>query len=110
LRHLPQSAGCSIQLLCRIPGRRGDRHRRGVGLCEFRARRYACRACAAPVYSHYDRPDEIDLYPGSFDEPGPWQPTYELWACQREAWLPEFASVVRRYESNRPEWRRTEGD
>jgi hypothetical protein len=33
-------------------------------------RRYSCRACGAPVYSHYDRPDEIDLYLGSFDEPG----------------------------------------
>ena len=61
-------------------------------------RRYSCRACGAPVYSHYDRPDEIDLYPGSCDEPGLWQPSYELWRRRREPWLPEFPTVVRRYE------------
>jgi hypothetical protein len=60
-------------------------------------RRYSCRACGAPVYSHYDIPDEIDLYAGSFDEPGLWQPSYELWTKRREPWLPEFTSVVRRY-------------
>jgi hypothetical protein len=58
--------------------------------------------------SHYDRPDEIDLYPGSFDEPGLWQPSYELWRRMREPWLPEFPTVVRRYEGDRPEWKRTE--
>lgn len=73
-------------------------------------RRYSCRACGSPVYSHYDRPDEIDLYIGSFDEPGLWQPSYELWTSRREPWLPEVSSVVRRYEENRPKWRRTESD
>ena len=71
-------------------------------------RRYSCRACGAPIYSHYDIPDEIDLYAGSFDEPGLWQPSYELWTKRREPWLPEFTSVVRRYEQDRPEWKRTE--
>jgi hypothetical protein len=73
-------------------------------------RRYSCRACGAPVYSHYERPDEIDLYPGSFDEPGLWQPSYELWTSRREPWLPEVQSVVRRYAEDRPKWRRTESD
>jgi hypothetical protein len=71
-------------------------------------RRYSCRSCGAPVYSRYDHPDEIDLYPGSFDEPGLWQPSYELWRRRREPWLPEFPTVVRRYEGDRPEWKRTE--
>jgi len=71
-------------------------------------RRYSCRSCGSPVYSHYDKPDEIDLYPGSFDETGLWQPSYELWIGRREPWLPGFPSVVRRYERDRPEWRRTE--
>jgi hypothetical protein len=73
-------------------------------------RRYACRACGSPVYSHYSRPDEIYLYPGSFDEPTVWQPTYELWTIRREPWLPAFPSVVRRYEKDRPKWSRTEPD
>lgn len=73
-------------------------------------RRYSCRACGAPVYSHYERPDEIDLYPGSFDETGLWQPSYELWTKRREPWLPEIPTIVRRYEESRPKWRRTEQD
>ena len=71
-------------------------------------RRYSCRACGSQIYSHYERTDEIYLYPGSFDEPGLWQPSYELWTTRREPGLPDFPSVVRRYETNRPKWRRTE--
>jgi hypothetical protein len=73
-----------------------------------RGERYACRACGSQAYSHYGRPDELYLYAGSFDEPGLWQPSYELWIRRREPWLPEFPSVVSRYEEDRPEWRRTE--
>jgi hypothetical protein len=50
------------------------------------------------------------LYPGSFDEPGLFQPSYELWTSRREPWLPDFATVVRRYPESRPRWRRTESD
>jgi hypothetical protein len=73
-------------------------------------RRYSCRACGAPVSSHYERRDEIDLYPGSFDEPGVWQPSYELWTTRREPWLPEVKTIVRRYTESHPRWRRTESD
>ena len=41
------------------------------------------RSAGSISYSHYGRPDEIDLYPGSFDEPGLFQPSYELWASRR---------------------------
>jgi hypothetical protein len=71
-------------------------------------RRYSCRACGSQIYSHYERTDEIYLYPGSFDEPELWQPSYELWTSRREPWLPDFPSVVSRYETNRPKWMRTE--
>ena len=73
-------------------------------------RRFACASCSAPVYSHYDRPDEIDLYPGSFDKPNFWMPTYELWTKRREPWLPKISTIVRCYEESRPKWRRTEQD
>ena len=71
-------------------------------------RRYFCPACGSQIYSHYSRADEIYVYPGSFDDPGLWQPTYELWTIRREPWLPEFPSVVSRYEKDRPKWSRTE--
>jgi hypothetical protein len=71
-------------------------------------RRYACRACGAPVYSTYGRDDEFYLYPGSFDETDLFAPTYELWRKRREPWLPEFPSVVRRYDEDRPSWKRTD--
>jgi hypothetical protein len=73
-------------------------------------RRYSCEACGSPVFSHYERPDEFYLYPGSFDEPGLWQPSYELWTSRREPWLPEFSCVARRYEKDRPKWTRREPD
>ena len=62
----------------------------------------------APVYSTYGRDDEFYLHPGSFDETGLFAPNYELWTIRREPWLPEFPSVVTRYERNRPKWKRTE--
>jgi hypothetical protein len=71
-------------------------------------RRYACRACGAQIYSTYGRDDELYLYPGSFDVPGLFAPTYELWTMRREPWLPEFPSVIHRYEKSRPKWRRRE--
>jgi hypothetical protein len=73
-----------------------------------RARRCSCRSCGAPVYSTYGRDDEFYLYPGSFDEIGLFLPSYELWTIRREPWLPEFPSVVSRYEQSRPKWKRTE--
>ena len=39
---------------------------------------------------------------------GPWEPTYELWTIRRDPSLPEFPSVVSRYEKDRPKWSRTE--
>jgi hypothetical protein len=74
------------------------------------ARRYACASCGAPVHAHYGRADELYLYPGSFDEPGLFEPTYELWTRRREPWLPEFPTVVSRYVENRPQWKRHEPD
>jgi hypothetical protein len=72
------------------------------------ARRYSCRSCGAPVYSTWGRDDEFYLYPGSFDETGLFAPSYELWTIRREPWLPEFPTVVSRYERDRPKWKRTE--
>ena len=71
-------------------------------------RRYFCPACGSQVWSQYSRPDEMYVYPGSFDETGLWQPTYELWTIRRDPWLPGFPSIISRYEKDRPKWSRTE--
>jgi hypothetical protein len=73
-----------------------------------KVRRNACRACGSPVFAGYGRADEVYVYPGSFDPPVPWQPTYELWTVRRPPWLPDFPSVINRYDTDRPKWSRSE--
>ena len=63
--------------------------------------RYHCPRCGSPVFGRGDGSDEIELHLGSFDEPGRWAPTYELWTIRREPWLPAIPGVVRRYERDR---------
>ena len=60
-------------------------------------RRYFCPACGSQIYSHYSRPDEIYVYPGSFDETGLWEPTYGMWrsAAIRGFPLPERSQSLR---------------
>jgi 2-dehydro-3-deoxyphosphooctonate aldolase (KDO 8-P synthase) len=70
--------------------------------------RFACKTCGAPIYSTYGRDDEFYIHPGSLEEIDAFTPTYELWTIHREPWLPEFPSVIHRYEKGRPEWRRRE--
>jgi len=43
---------------------------------------------------------EIGIAAGAFDAPNQVTPTYELWICRRENWLPPF-DVARRYERDR---------
>lgn len=73
-----------------------------------KVRRHACAKCGTQVSSSYGREDEVYVYPGSFDEPGFFEPTYELWTIRREPWLPPFPTVKHRYEKNRTQWRRRE--
>lgn len=50
--------------------------------------RHFCPECGSSVYAEWD--DEIEVHLGSLDEPGRFEPTYELWTIRREPWLPEF--------------------
>lgn len=43
--------------------------------------------------------EEVELSLGSFDEPGLFEPEYELWIGRREPWLAPLD--VRQFESNR---------
>lgn len=60
--------------------------------------RYFCPTCGSSVFSRSG--DEIEVLLGTFDAPDQLQPTYELWTCRREAWLPKFEGL-RLYERDR---------
>lgn len=52
-----------------------------------------CTKCGSRVCGGYD--NEIELSLGSFDEPGLFEPQYELWVTRREPWaaaldVPQF--------------------
>lgn len=44
--------------------------------------------------------DEIDVPVGAFDRSGIYEPTYELWCCHKEPWLP--TSVREEFDEDRP--------
>lgn len=47
-----------------------------------------CPRCGSSVFGRSG--DEVEVNLGALDEPDRFQPTYELWTCRREAWLPRF--------------------
>ncbi|PJI47507.1 MAG: aldehyde-activating protein [Pseudomonas sp.] len=57
------------------------------------AGRYFCPRCGSSVYGRSG--DEVEVNLGSLDAPDQFQPTYELWTCRREAWLPAFPAKHR---------------
>lgn len=67
--------------------------------------RYFCPVCGSSLFSR--SADEIEIPAGTFDTPNQVTPTYELWICRREDWLPSF-NVARRYEHDREGTARTE--
>ncbi len=60
--------------------------------------RFFCPQCGPSVYSISD--DEVELHLGAFDQPDALVPTYELWTCRREGFLPQFPGLTR-YEKDR---------
>jgi len=71
---------------------------------EYRGRHF-CPTCGGSVFARSG--DEIEISVGCLDEIDQVTPTYELWVCRREAWLPPFA-VARRYAQDREGSGRTE--
>jgi len=67
--------------------------------------RHFCPTCGSPVFASSD--DEIGINLGCLDAPDQLKPTYELWMCRREAWLPPF-DVARHYVKDREGTGRTE--
>ena len=60
--------------------------------------RHFCPRCGSSVFGRSE--DEIEIGLGAFDDPDRFTPTYELWTCRREAWLPPFP-LARSYAQNR---------
>ncbi|AZZ92457.1 GFA family protein [Hahella sp. KA22] len=69
------------------------------------AGRCFCPRCGSSVFSRTG--DEIEVNLGTLDAPDQLTPTYELWMCRRESWLPPFPSV-RHYERDRDDASRAE--
>jgi hypothetical protein len=58
--------------------------------CSYQGRHF-CPTCGSAVFARTGA--EVEVYLGAFDTPNQFRPTYELWTCRREAWLPEFPGV-----------------
>lgn len=64
---------------------------------EYKGRSF-CPRCGSSVFGRSR--GEIEVALGALDAPDQFQPTYELWTCRREAWLPAFP-MRHRYERDR---------
>lgn len=62
--------------------------------------RHFCPDCGSSVFARTG--DEIEVHLGALDAPDQFTPSYECWTIRREAWLPEFAGMVR-YAGDREE-------
>jgi hypothetical protein len=62
-------------------------------------RRHFCPVCGSVAYMEYGDTSELDIPLGAFDRTGIFEPTYELWCCHREPWLP--AGVRTEFERDR---------
>ncbi len=60
--------------------------------------RHFCPRCGSSVFASSG--EEVEVHLGALDSTAELKPTYELWACRREAWLPGFVGVES-YERDR---------
>ena len=65
---------------------------------QYRGRHF-CPECGSSVYGRSG--EEVEVHLGIFDQPDAFRPTYELWTCRREGWLPEFPGTDR-HDRDRP--------
>jgi hypothetical protein len=63
------------------------------------ARRHFCPVCGSVAFMEYLDGEELDLPLGAFDSVGLYEPSYELWCCHKEPWLP--AGVRIEYDKGR---------
>jgi hypothetical protein len=59
-----------------------------------RAVRHFCPICGSTLFWREDDGNEVDVFLGSFDQPGRLPtPEYAIWAQHRVPWLPELPGV-----------------
>ena len=69
------------------------------------AGRHFCARCGSSVFARSG--DEVEVSLGALDAIDRFEPTYELWTCRRESWLPPLP-LARHYERDRDEASRFE--
>lgn len=57
-----------------------------------------CPTCGSSVFARSG--DEVELHLGAMDAPNLLTPTYEIWTCRRESWLPPVPGAAQ-YERGR---------
>lgn len=63
------------------------------------ALRHFCPTCGSVAFMEYLDKDELDVPLGGFDRVGLYEPSYELWCCHKEPWLP--SGVRKEYPEDR---------
>ncbi|HZZ10219.1 MAG TPA: GFA family protein [Paraburkholderia sp.] len=64
------------------------------------AQRHFCPTCGSVAFMDSADSAELDIPLGAFDRTGIYTPTYELWCCHKEPWLP--SGVRTEYGEGRP--------
>lgn len=54
--------------------------------------RHFCPRCGSSVFAIGEH--DIEVHLGALDHPNQFSPTYELWTCRREAWLPPMPGLA----------------
>lgn len=70
------------------------------------AGRHFCPNCGSSVFGR--SADEVEVNLGTLDAIDQFIPSYELWICRREAWLPPFQGL-RQFERDRGSGRHEDG-
>ena len=60
--------------------------------------RHFCPRCGGSVFAVSG--DEVEVHLGALDAPDQVRPTYELWTCRRESWVPPVP-LARQFERDR---------
>ncbi|MDF2235044.1 GFA family protein [Albimonas sp. CAU 1670] len=54
--------------------------------------RHFCPRCGSSVFARSE--GEVEVHLGALDAPDRFAPTYELWTCRRESWLPPIPGLA----------------
>ncbi len=60
--------------------------------------RHFCPECGSSLF--FRGKDTLEIHLGALDEPGVFEPTFEIWTVRREPWLPTFPGLER-FDRNR---------